>query len=147
MKRPLLRSLARPTPRTWAMLRAATLSVVLAAAAACGRPVDAPPAPSTLVVGIDVSGSFRNSGEFEDAIDYAALYIYGRMNGLEGFVDAWVASGQRESEGITCPDVHGGKRIDYCFVSSRLAVRVRRAWIDERADGSDHQPIWTEIDL
>lgn len=72
---------------------------------------------------------------------------YGRMNGLEGFVDAWVAGGRRESEGITCPDVHGGKRIDYCFVSSRIAARVRRAWIDERADGSDHHPIWTEIDL
>jgi exonuclease III len=27
------------------------------------------------------------------------------------------------------------------------AARIRRAWIDEQADGSDHQPIWTEIDL
>jgi hypothetical protein len=63
-------------------LRAAALLALLGVAVACGRPVDAPPAPSTLVVGIDVSGSFRNSGQFEDAIDYAALYIYGRMHGL-----------------------------------------------------------------
>lgn len=56
----------------------------VAIAASCSAPADAPPAPSTLVVGIDVSGSFRSSGQFEDAIDYAALYLYARMNGLGG---------------------------------------------------------------
>lgn len=73
---------------------------------------------------------------------------YGRMNGLEGFVDAWVAAGHREDDGITNPDPRGGgKRIDYCFVSSALRPLIRRAWIDDQAPGSDHQPIWTEIDV
>lgn len=74
---------------------------------------------------------------------------YGRMNGLNGFVDAWVAAGQPESSGVTCPAgaTYPGERIDYCFVGSEHASRIRRAWIDEAADGSDHQPIWTEIDL
>jgi endonuclease/exonuclease/phosphatase family metal-dependent hydrolase len=72
---------------------------------------------------------------------------HGRMNGREGFLDAWVAAGHREDEGITCPDSQGGKRIDFCFASASLAGRITRAWIDEAAEGSDHQPIWTEIDL
>jgi endonuclease/exonuclease/phosphatase family metal-dependent hydrolase len=74
---------------------------------------------------------------------------YGRMNGLDGFVDAWVASGWPEDAGATCHSgtFSSGQRIDYCFVSSSLAHRVRRAWIDETAVGSDHQPIWTELDF
>ena len=72
---------------------------------------------------------------------------YGRMNGREGFVDAWVAAGNLEDEGVTCPDPQGGKRIDYCFVSAGLVGRIGRALIDAAAEGSDHQPIWTEIDL
>jgi hypothetical protein len=35
---------------------------------------------STLVIGIDVSGSFR--AHYEDAINFAAHYLYGRLNGL-----------------------------------------------------------------
>lgn len=74
---------------------------------------------------------------------------YGRMSSLDGFVDAWVATGQAEAAGSTCHSgtLSTGQRIDYCFVSSVYAARLQRAWIDEQADGSDHQPIWTEIDL
>jgi endonuclease/exonuclease/phosphatase family metal-dependent hydrolase len=74
---------------------------------------------------------------------------YGRMNNLEGFVDAWVVAGHDEGEGVTCRSgsVSTGHRIDYCFVSAVLAGLIRGARIDEQADGSDHQPIWTEIDL
>ncbi|MGH6717854.1 MAG: endonuclease/exonuclease/phosphatase family protein, partial [Alphaproteobacteria bacterium] len=31
-------------------------------------------------------------------------------------------------------------RIDYVFVTADLASAVARAWIDQEADGSDHQP-------
>lgn len=74
---------------------------------------------------------------------------YGRMNNLEGFVDAWVAAGNREDSGVTCEAGTPPKpvRIDFCFASSALAGLVRRAWIDSEADGSDHQPIFTEIAL
>jgi endonuclease/exonuclease/phosphatase family metal-dependent hydrolase len=74
---------------------------------------------------------------------------YGRMNNPEGFVDAWVAAGHGEGEGATCysGSVSTGQRIDFCFVSASLADRIRGAWIDEQAQGSDHQPIWTEVDL
>ena len=55
---------------------------------ACTPPANAPPPKSTLVVGLDVSGSFRNSGHFDDAMRYAALYIYGHVNGLGGLKTA-----------------------------------------------------------
>ena len=69
---------------------------------------------------------------------------YGRLNRATGFVDAWVAAGRGEHEGVTADN---GKRIDYCFVSSPLASRVRSAWIDADAAGSDHQPLWVDLDL
>jgi endonuclease/exonuclease/phosphatase family metal-dependent hydrolase len=74
---------------------------------------------------------------------------YGRMNNPQGFVDAWVAAGHAEDAGATCVSdgPSKGRRIDYCFVSAALAGRIRGAWIDEAAAGSDHQPIWTEVDL
>ncbi len=38
------------------------------------------------------------------------------------------------------------QRIDYVFVTADLAAAVRRAWIDQAADGSDHQPVWAELE-
>ena len=74
---------------------------------------------------------------------------YGRMNNEDGFVDAWVAAGNREEEGVSClsGSLNTGSRIDFCFASAALAPRIRRARIDMDADGSDHQPIFTEIDV
>jgi len=40
-----------------------------------------------------------------------------------------------------------GKRIDFCYVSTPLAKHIKKAWIDNEAQGSDHQPIWTEFDF
>jgi endonuclease/exonuclease/phosphatase family metal-dependent hydrolase len=78
--------------------------------------------------------------------------IYGRVHTRDGFVDAWVAAGHAESDGVTCPYNPGSHaphdmRIDYGFVSAGLATRIRRAWIDEAAEGSDHQPFWFELDM
>jgi endonuclease/exonuclease/phosphatase family metal-dependent hydrolase len=69
---------------------------------------------------------------------------YGRLNRLTGFVDAWVAAGHREDEGAT---ISRGRRIDFCFVSSALAGRVRSSRVDADAVGSDHQPLWVEMDF
>jgi endonuclease/exonuclease/phosphatase family metal-dependent hydrolase len=68
---------------------------------------------------------------------------YGRVHHRMGFVDAWVAAGNPEGSGITCDN---GKRIDYAFVTAPLAHRIRAAWIDEEATGSDHLPVWLELD-
>ena len=62
----------------------ATLAWVALLTLACTTSADqkGKPANWTMIVGIDVSGSFR--GEFEDAIDFAARYIYAHVNGLGG---------------------------------------------------------------
>lgn len=64
-----------------AALRAG-LALVAALALGCAPPKNAPPPKSTLVIGLDVSGSFRQSGHFDDAIDFASHYLYAHMNGL-----------------------------------------------------------------
>jgi hypothetical protein len=54
----------------------------------CKPPPNAPPPRSTLVVGLDVSGSFRQTPHFNDALDFAALYIYAHLHGLHGLRQA-----------------------------------------------------------
>jgi hypothetical protein len=53
----------------------------LAVLAACAPPQSAAPPKNTLVIGIDVSGSFR-ARHYDDAIEFAAYYIYGHLNSL-----------------------------------------------------------------
>lgn len=66
------------TPRH-AIARGVALAVALTA---CAAPSERPGqvARSTLVIGVDVSGSFRR--DYDDAIDFAAHYLYGHLNGL-----------------------------------------------------------------
>jgi len=70
------------------MKRAALLALALAVGAGCKPSANSPPPRSTLVVGLDISGSFRKSGQFDDAMRYAALYIYGHINALGGLKQA-----------------------------------------------------------
>jgi len=37
-------------------------------------------------------------------------------------------------------------RIDHCFVSPALKPALSRAWIDQSANGSDHWPMFVELD-
>jgi hypothetical protein len=72
-----------PAPRA----RFAWAAVLLAASAlsACSPPQDSTRvARSTLVIGIDVSGSFENKGRYESSIDFAANYLYAHIHGLGG---------------------------------------------------------------
>jgi len=75
---------------------------------------------------------------------------YGRVDVAHRLVDAWVATGHGESEGITFPAApqHGyehGHRIDYVFTTLGLAPRLKACRIDGEAPGSDHQPVWVEM--
>jgi endonuclease/exonuclease/phosphatase family metal-dependent hydrolase len=36
--------------------------------------------------------------------------------------------------------------LDHCFVNSGLAPRLKNAWVDHNALGSDHFPLWVEVD-
>jgi endonuclease/exonuclease/phosphatase family metal-dependent hydrolase len=101
-----------------------------------------PPMPAGAILLGDFN--FENGSPEYERIVGPMSPKYGRLNRLTGFVDAWVAAGHREEEGATIPQ---GRRIDYCFVSESLAERIRTSWIDGDAVGSDHQPLWTEIEL
>ncbi len=75
----------------------------------------------------------------------------GRISSKEEFIDTWVAAGHDEDEGVTysgdpsSSDARG-MRIDYAFVDESMQKRVLGAWVDEAAQGSDHQPYWFDLD-
>lgn len=75
---------------------------------------------------------------------------YGRLNDLTLMSDVLTLAGLPEDAGMTHPEDDavgsGHHRIDHIFVSGELVPRLHRAWIDEKADGSDHQPVFAEID-
>ena len=76
-------------------MKRAVVGLLVLALAGCKPPANAPPPRNTLVVGLDISGSFRKSGYFDEAMRYAALYIYGHVNGLGGLkvtTDVFVGS-------------------------------------------------------
>lgn len=65
--------------------RACPAALAAALLVSCGpaaRPEQ--PASTTLVIGIDVSGSFRDARLYDDAVDFAAHYLYAHLNGLGG---------------------------------------------------------------
>ena len=43
------------------------------------------------------------------------------------------------------PGDEEAEHLDYCFLPRGLFERVASCWIDEQADGSDHQPLWVEF--
>ena len=58
-----------------------------------------------------------------------------------------MAAGNQELDGVTA-DIRGREvRLDYCFVSASLGDAITATRIDNQALGSDHQPLWVEIDL
>lgn len=71
----------------------------------------------------------------------------GRMVNPDLFIDARSAAGYDEADGSTS-DIHGRPaRLDYIFLSTDLSGDVQDCWIDSEAQGSDHQPLWLELDI
>ena len=65
----------------------------------------------TLVIGIDVSGSFRNSGNYDDALSFAAHYIEAHLNGYGGLqvptaVFVGSVGGQHRGQAKTFHPIH-----------------------------------------
>ena len=73
---------------------------------------------------------------------------YGRITPLNGLIDAWVGCGNDSAaeNGLTCPHDTGDTRIDYAFVSTDLASALTSMRVDQNATGSDHQPIFIEME-
>ena len=64
-------------------LVALTAAAVVAALPGCAPPHADQTPRNSLVLGIDVSGSFRTA-YYDDAIQFAAYYLYGHLHGLGG---------------------------------------------------------------
>lgn len=100
-----------------------------------------PPMPRDLLLLGDMNFD-PSSEEYTRMLGPVSLE-YGRIPAKDGLVDAWVAAGFAEGEGSSHPE---GGRIDHCFVSAALRSAVRRVWIDHAATGSDHWPVWIDIE-
>ena len=64
-----------------------------------------------------------------------------------GFSDCLARAGLGPKQGVTFPGGGGEppQRLDHLFLSPELAPHCKRAWIDHIAEGSDHQPVWLEL--
>lgn len=82
------------------------------ALSACVPSADSARTPKyTMVLGIDVSGSFLRSGRYDDAIDFAAHYLYAHLNGFGGLrvptaVFVGSVGGTRPGEAKTFHPIH-----------------------------------------
>ncbi len=85
-----------------------------------------------------------------DSPEYALMTAPENGGAEPAFVDAWGAAGNDDAPGFTFiyspeqPEMRD-QRIDYCFLSPALADKVRACRVDREAEGSDHQPVWTEL--
>lgn len=99
-----------------------------------------PPMPREAIIMGDMN--FTPGSPEYDRIIGPMTPKHGRLVNRDGLVDAWVVAGHEEADGFTHPD---GKRIDYCFAHADRCDRVRKAWVDETAQGSDHWPLWIDM--
>jgi endonuclease/exonuclease/phosphatase family metal-dependent hydrolase len=77
--------------------------------------------------------------------------VIAHITGEGRLVDTWAAAGRGSEPCLTwTPYAHSpirrDRRLDYAFATPGLAARVRRAWVDRSALGSDHFPYWVEIE-
>ena len=104
---------------------------------------------------VDVSSRPRNTlvmGDFNMERSEPAYEAITAPHGDYYFSDVWVAAGNDPDSGVTMPanpdtETWKDESLDYGFISAPIANCVRSAVIDNDADGSDHQPVWFEIDL
>jgi hypothetical protein len=70
------------------LVRIAPVALLLAVAplTACdtARGIESETPRQSLFIGVDISGSYMNSGHFNDSMEFLAYYIYGHLNGVGG---------------------------------------------------------------
>ncbi len=121
------------------------VAALLLAAAAC-MPADVDQEPRlTLFIGIDVSGSFQNTGHYEDALRFAAHYIYGHLQGLGELEEPAVLfvgsiGGERPGETKSFHPIHDfqGKSVD------EIQEDLRR-WFEPDDAFTDFNPFFERV--
>ncbi|MTI18145.1 hydrolase [Rhodobacteraceae bacterium RKSG542] len=102
-----------------------------------------PPMPREAIIMGDMN--FTNEAPEYDLIVGVSSPKHGRLVNPLGLADAYVLAGNDEYDGYSV--ISQEYRIDHCFISSWLAPKVKQAWIDTDAQGSDHYPLHLEIEL
>jgi hypothetical protein len=128
-------------------MRALRLVALATLVLGCTPPKDAPPPRSTLVIGLDVSGSFRRGGHFDDAVDFASLYIYAHMKGFDGMrrpSDLFVGTmgGQKTAEAKTFHPIQ-----DLTGKSPAQIAASLRAWFPEEDPITDYNAFFERISV
>ncbi|MDI7863101.1 endonuclease/exonuclease/phosphatase family protein [Rhizobiaceae bacterium n13] len=106
-----------------------------------------PPLPDEFLI----MGDFNMQPESPEYIEMTgrADAYYGRAARFEHPIDALDRCGGRDGESYSWMDPRDHARrmhLDYCFISAGLAPRLKDVRIDNDALGSDHFPLWVEID-
>jgi hypothetical protein len=102
-------------------------------------------ARSTLVIGLDVSGSFRRGGRYDSSIDFAANYLYGHLHGLGGLkkpTNVFVGSigGEKPGETKSFQPIHTFQGMSVAEIASFL----RREY-PSRDGLTDFNPFFTRV--
>ena len=66
------------------ILKIATLILLALLITACNMSMENSKPRLSMFIGVDISGSFKNTKYFDDSLDFLAHYIYSHMNGLGG---------------------------------------------------------------
>lgn len=127
------------------MKRALGIAALVTLVLGCTPPKDAPPPRSTLVVGLDVSGSFRKSGKYDDAMEFASLYIYAHMKGFHDLrrpTDVFVGTmgGQKTGEAKTFHPIQ-----DLSGKSPAQIEASLRAWFPETDPITDYNAFFERV--
>lgn len=100
---------------------------------------------STLFIGVDASGSFRNSGHYENALSFLAHYIYGHVNELEGldrpqnlFVASVGGKSMREPKSFHPIHEFEGKTVEQI-------EEALRTWFPPSDTVTDFNPFFHEV--
>ena len=104
------------------LAQGAALAALVACAPSTG---DQRTARSTLVIGIDVSGSFRRGGRYDSSIEFAANYLYGHLHGLGGLkkpTNVFVGSigGEKPGETKSFQPIHTFQGMSVAEIASYL---------------------------
>lgn len=120
--------------------------IALAAAlAACSTPVVERKPRQALFIGVDVSGSFQQSGYFDDAMTFLAHYIYGHLNELGGLTpprELFVGSigGENSAEPKAFHPVH-----DFIGKSIPEIEEQLRTWFVPMDSFTDFNPFFQQV--
>lgn len=109
--------------------------------------LDGPPNPSPRR-GI-VMGDFNSK---PDSMEYSAICggfntTFGSLPTADGLIDIWTDMGHDRLKGPTWGEGPTASRLDLIMATTEIADCSGRIWVENKAKGSDHKPLFFEVTL